>query len=500
VIARQAASTGARVLGGLGALGLCLVLANCRALDGPATAAAPDRPWSPTGGAAADFSVQGDVTDVEMGAPVTPGKALGLPELIDLGQRSNPATRVAWQEAKQAAAGVGLVEGTFLPIITANVVGGVQDVVTPLPRLRGGTDNVSTTSREIVPNVTLQWLLFDFGERAALRDAAAQIATAANIRFNGAHQALIYNISRAYYLYGVAEARLAIARQARRNSRAVQEAAEERLRRGVGTSIETAQAKQIVAQAKFRVVQAEDGLSDAYQDLLGAVGVSPRSNITVKTAAARRLPRARSVPTDRLIRKALSRRPDVLAAYAAMKASEAGERAAEAAFEPKVYLGAVAASNSGRIQTGTLPGLGVEGQGAGVFVGVSIPIYDGQIRQNRLRQARAATEAASATYEQLSNAASREIIVASNALTSALAAYEAASELRRAAKTSFDASLEAYQTGLGTLTAVSVAESGLLDARQAQADAHAAALVAASTLAFALGDMTSRAAPARALR
>jgi outer membrane protein TolC len=94
----------------------------------------------------------------------------------------------------------------------------------------------------------------------------------------------------------------------------------------------------------------------------------------------------------------------------------------------------------------------------------------------------------------------REILVTSNAVSSALASYEAASELRRAASVTYDAAFEAYQNGLGTLTDVTTAESGLLDARQAQADAHAAALIAASTLAFTLGNMTSSAAPSEALR
>lgn len=483
-----------------GVISLGVWLAGCDAPKGSATSAAPDQPWTRDAGTGDSFAVAGEIDAINEQTPIAPGAALGLPELIDLGQRNNPVTKIAWLEARQAAAAVGLVEGSFLPLITANVVGGVQELVTPIPTLSGGTDYVTTTSRAVVPNLTLAWLLFDFGEREAVRQAAEQIAYAANVNFNGTHQALIYNITRAYYLYGTAREHVSIAQQTRRNSIALLEAAEERYDSGLGTSIETAQARQIAAQAKFRLALAEDGLSDAYQDLLGALGVSPRSKIEVKAATARRLPNARALPTDQLIRDALSQRPDVLASYAAMQASAANERAAEAAFEPKVYLGAVAAQNSGRIQTGSLPGLGVAGQGAGVFVGVSIPIYDGQIRQNRLRQAQDATQVAASNYEQMVNLASREIIVASNALQSALAAHDAAAALRDAAQTSFDATFEAYRNGLGTITAVSVAESGLLDAREAQADAHAAALVAASTLAFALGDMTSRNAPAQALR
>lgn len=490
-----------RSAGFWGVVSLAFWLAGCDAPERSGPSAAPDQPWTPDGTPSDSFAVRGEIPLPDGSAPVAPEGALGLAELIDLGQRNNPVTRKAWLEARQAAAGVGLVEASFLPLITANVVGGVQEIVTPIRRpLSGEIDDVTTTSRAVVPNVTLAWLLFDFGERQAFRQAAEQIANAANVTFNATHQALIFNITRSYYLYGTAREHVTIARQTRRNSLALLEAAEERLERGLGTSIETAQARQIAAQSEFRLVTAEDRLSDAYQDLLAAVGVSPRSQIEVRAATGRRLPRARAVPTDELIREALSRRPDVLASYAALQASAANERAAQAAFSPKVFLAAIAEMNSGRIQTGALPPLGVSGQGAGVFLGVTMPIYDGQLRENRLQQAQDATRVAEASYEQMVNLASREIIMASNALDSALAAHDAATALVEAAQTSYDATFEAYRSGLGTITAVSVAESGLLDAREAQADAHAAALVAASTLAFALGEMTSRDAPARALR
>lgn len=479
---------------------LFLGLAGCSDEPVATISASPSSPWASDGQSAKDFAVEGPDGDLAPNAAIQSGKALSLEELIDIGQRNHPATRVAWEEARQAAAAAGMVEGTFLPIITANVVGGYQDLVTPIQTLSGDTDYLSTTSQGVVPNIALQWLLFDFGERQAWRSAAQQTAYAANVSFNGTHQALIYNISRAYFQYGAAQQALSIARRALQNAQDLQEAADERYANGLGTTIETSQARQLVAQARFRLVAAEDGASDAYQDLLGAVGVSPRSELRVADSAGRSLPRARSLPTDQVIEEALSRRPDVLASYASVQASQANELAADAAFRPKVYLGAVAAANDGRIQTGTLSGADFQNTTTGVVVGASIPIFDGEIRENRRRQAQAATAAASAAHEQTVNAATREIIVAANTLESSLASYEAAGELRAAAQVAYDAAFQAYQNGLGTLPDVSVAEEGLLDARLAQVEAHAASLIAASTLAFSLGNMTSREAAAQAAR
>ena len=49
-----------------------------------------------------------------------------LTELIDVAERESPQTRVAWQRARNAAIGAGMVESTYLPVITANVLGAYQ--------------------------------------------------------------------------------------------------------------------------------------------------------------------------------------------------------------------------------------------------------------------------------------------------------------------------------------------------------------------------------------
>ena len=87
-----------------------------------------------------------------------------------------------------------------------------------------------------------------------------------------------------------------------------------------------------------------------------------------------------------------------------------------------------------------------------------------------------------------------EIVTASNALRTSLESYKAASSLVTAASTTYDAALAAYQNGVGTVTAVTAADNALLDAKQAQADSHAAALTGAANLAFVVGAMTSGAA------
>src|SRR5437899_11013395 len=51
---------------------------------------------------------------------INPRKIYGLAELIDIAERNNPDTRVAWKHAPQAAAAIGLSESTYYPLLVAS--------------------------------------------------------------------------------------------------------------------------------------------------------------------------------------------------------------------------------------------------------------------------------------------------------------------------------------------------------------------------------------------
>lgn len=497
----------ARASLGSAAIGLLALLAGCAQYAEQLAPASPNEPWqqgrktttsllpqepaAPRSGPV-DFGVRGnpDVTVLPPPPEVKAGKVYPLPELIDLAARHNPTTRTAWEQARQAALAVGIAESTFLPTISANVIGGRQENVTPVDVL-GVRRDIDTTVSGVSTAVALQWLVFDFGQRKAAVEVAKRVLEAANVNFNGAHQLLIFNVTRTYYQYGAAQTRTEIAGQSLKNSGAILEAAVARERKGLGTTVEVAQARQQLAQSELRQVVAEGQQRDAYQALLAAMSVSPTLNIKVANSGRRRLPAPADVSTDEMVREALARRPDVLAAYANMKAGEAGIDVATTDFLPKVFLAGVAAQGSNDFNVASLPTLGQQTTATGVLIGAAVPIYDGGLRAANLKAAESRAAVARAAFTKTQEEAVREMVVASNTLRSALASHRAANKLTDAASITYEAALDAYRNGLGTVTAATAADSGLLDARQARADAHAASLIAAANLAFVLGAMTS---------
>jgi len=477
-------------------LALVMALSACTSHMLAEAPSDPAQPWKPPASAGTEpvdgygVAPRPEVAVLQPTPGIDAKKTYGLAELIDIAQSENPLTRLAWQQARQAALAAGMVEATYLPFIAANVIAG-QQVAQPLPVSIGSQDSVTTTVEGVSPQIALQWLLFDFGQRGALHKAAKLNADAANVLFNGAHQKIIYDVTRAYLLYGAARSRVRITARNLANSVAIEAAAKARVDKGVGTTVELAQARQAVAQARFGHVQAEGAEKDAYQALLAAIGLSPMTVIKVREPSGRQLPADLGRPTEDAIRTALARRPDVLASYSAMKASEAGIAAAQAEFLPKVYLGAIAATGDNDLSASGLPTIGQQASATGVVVGATMPLFDGGLRKAQLESAKSLAAASAATFQKTRDAAAREIVVGADALRSALASWRAATALTRAAGVTYDAAFEAYKAGVGDITTATAADTGLMTARLSEIDAYTASMVAAANLAFVLGAMTS---------
>ncbi|WP_246750443.1 TolC family protein [Martelella lutilitoris] len=459
----------------------------------------PEQPWQPTAENtnADDLKTAAEGgTELALSKPVVDTqKTYTLPELIDLAQRTNPGTRAAWEEARQAALAVGMAEATYLPVITANVIAGTNRNAAELPIPIGGSAYFDSNIQGVVPFMALQWLALDFGGRSAVVEAAKQMSLASNYQFNAMHQKLVFAVTGAYHDYNAARAHRRAASQALANSRTVFDAVRARRERGLATSVDEAQAKQIVAQAELGLVQAKGGEQDSYQALLGALGISPMSKLTVQDTAGRGLPSSSRAPVDTMIEIALSNRPDILAGYATLEASREGVKKAKSDFMPKIGVFGTLSSYETGVTAGGLPTIDNNGLNGNVMIGATIPLYDAGMRDANLKQAESRVEAAKRNFEQLKDAAAREIVVASNALTTALQANASSVKLRQAAYKTYDSALEAYRNGVGTISALATAQTGLLEARLAESDAREAAFTAAANLAFVLGTSTSAAVP-----
>ncbi len=478
---------------------------------------APDHAWHP------DVSTQQasghhglvipkDVADHDYSLPADPdlpvrqtdilpdkGHPYSLPELIDLAERNNKQTRIAWEQARQAAIGVGLSQASYLPQISASILGGYNRLALPLPSYLSQRGYMTSDSEAIYPKLTLSYLLFDFGARDAGVREARNESYASNVMFNAAHQRLLLGVSRAYYALDAATANLASARQALDNANLLLRAAQARRDNGESTIVDLEVARRNAAQADYQLQQAVAMEHSAHYELLDAMGLPATTALTVSGSAEKTLPPAIPGHIHQLMEEALRQRPDIQAGLARLRAANAAVDVAHASLMPRISIGANVEGYIGQMRTrgtdllGTptpSPNAGIVQPEGGAFMQFDWPIFMGGQRTNEIRLSESRAAQAKDTLEQQTDTATREVATTEDALQTSLSQVSAAMALRAAADRAFRAAAQAYAHGVGTLTDASSTASALRQAQAAYAQSHAQALTNAVALAFVTGSLT----------
>jgi outer membrane protein len=414
-----------------------------------------------------------------------------LPALIDLAERNNPDTRAAWEAARAAAAAVGLVESSYLPQLSLEAIGGFQRTPLPAPKDLVPAGYFISDTRELIPALAIKWLLFDFGQRDANRDAARAESFVSNVAFTGTHQKIAFTVSQAYYELGAAHGRLRAAQAALRTALVSQNAATARRTQGLATVVAVAQAERQAAQARYAVAQAEGALTIARASLIATLGIPPDAEIEVADSSEIEMPMRPSESVSAAIREAMSHRPDIIAALGAVDAAEARLKAERRSYYPTIGLKAQLFQNIGSVSSDGKPYSNIDKTGAAVLLSFGVPIFDGGERSSRVSAAQANVHALEAQFDATRDAAATQVVKAYNTLLTSLAQYDAARAVGEAAHTAYEAALRSYKTGVGTYTDLASEENAVAQAEDQIEDARAASHTAAAGLAFAMGTIHS---------
>jgi outer membrane protein len=487
-------------------LAACTLLTACNDTRDLAPQTA-DTPWqisvttdpAPAGTTARRFGVPHDpaLPWPDEPAAIDPAHRYSLAELIDIAQRRNKDTRIAWEEARQAAIGVGIARAAFLPEITTSALGGYQHIASPFPTNLVRQGYITANAQEVFPEVAIKYLLIDFGGgREAVERGAEQLSFAANVSFTAAHQRLILAVARAYFALDGVNAQLAAAQKALADARSLQQSAEALQAHGLGTVVAVQLARRNTAQAVYDIAQATASQHAANYTLLQVLELPPTARLLVQDSFDRPLPRGTARTVDQLMNDALRQRTDLLANLARLRAADAGITEAAAALQPKLSIDSNVQGNLGRISVDGGRYESVMQPQAGLFLRFDWPLYQGGLRQNRIHLAESRRAAAEDALEASSSAALREVAVAYDQVKTGLSQYDAAVALQAAAQSSYESAADAFAHGVGPFTDAVNASTALDGARAAVAKAHSQALVNAAGLAFAAGELTSSAAPA----
>lgn len=325
----------------------------------------------------------------------------------------------------------------------------------------------------------LKWDLDLFGRQAAAVRSARALAQSARLDAADAQQLLAGAIVHTYIELYREHALADIAQRSEEQRAAIVNITRRRVAAGLDTQLELRQAQGQVPQARVLRQQADAAADLAVHQLAslagqGALAYASIAPPTLGVAAA--LP----VPADLPI-NLLARRPDVLAARAAVAAADAQRQSDRAAFYPTVNLQALAGVAA--FGLGDLFRASAAGGGGGPAI--SLPLFDGGRLRAQYRGSVARLDAAIDRYnatvlravrqtaDQLTQlrALAGELSDQQQTLEEDEAAYRLAAER-------YAAGLSGYLSVLNAETQVLAARQGVIDIQSARASTRVALLLA----------------------
>jgi|HubBroStandDraft_6_1064221.scaffolds.fasta_scaffold00513_9 outer membrane protein len=433
-------------------------------------------------------------------ATVDPAHPYTLAELIDVAEHHNPSTRIIWERAKQKARELGLAQSAYYPELDGLAVFGDERLINPFPKPLAPRGYVMVEIPVVKPEVTLQYLIFDFGKREGNVDSARQEKFAAGADVIQVNQALAFRVASAYYQLMTAQERLQAAQDTLRTAQTTQDAAENRLDNGLATLPDVLNARAETAQAVFDEESADGDEKIARVTLTEAVGADPSPNIVIDGQKSAPLPESLTMSIEALIDRAMKDRPDLMAQALRIRSAEARIRAARAEYKPQIVLSGSAAQTSvwptadyGQLGPASEPTWSVE-------LGIHWRIFDGGVRKNELRiaESKRREEGDELTAER--DQTTREVWTAYIAFRTALRKHDAAVALLESANSSYSASLDAYKYGVKNLVDVVTAEKQLAQARLSSVSARSELFLEAVNLEFATGNLLRNQPPATRLQ
>ncbi|MGB3630053.1 MAG: TolC family protein, partial [Terracidiphilus sp.] len=416
-----------------------------------------------TPAAAADCAAR--ETPHEGTAVLDPAHAYTLAELIDVAEQHNPSTRMVWERAKEKAGELGLAKSAYYPDLDGLAVFGDERLINPFPKPLAPRGYVMVEVPVVRPEVTLQYLIFDFGKREANVDSAKEQKLASGADVIQVNQALAFRVASAYYQLQTAEERLQAARDTLKTAQTTQDAAEDRLKNGLATLPDVLNARAETAQAAFDEESADGDEKIARVTLTEAVGADPSPDIVIDGQGSAPLPERLAMSIDALIDRAMKDRPELMAQTLRIRSAEAEVRAAKAEYRPQIDLSGSAAQTSvwptadyGQLGAASEPTWSVD-------LGIHWRIFDGGARKNEVMIAESKRREAEDELTAIHDETTREVWTAYIGFRTALRKHDAAVALLEAANESYSASLEAYKYGVKNLVDVVTAEDQLAKAR-----------------------------------
>lgn len=415
-----------------------------------------------------------------------------LSQLEERALHDNPTVRAAAQRLVQARAQLGVTRAGELP--TVGVSAGVSNSRTSAESPMGATfghQSIKGTEYSIGANFSYEIDLWGRVRRAV--EAADAQALAAQDDRDGVMLMLSSQVATTYWQLRGLDAELAILNNALATRRESQQLIEARFNAGLSNELDVSRTRIERANAEADIQEVQRQRNTLEHALAVLVGASPSQPILAPAAGdvATNLPQPPAIPVG-LPASLLGQRPDLAASVATLKAFNAQVGVAEGAYYPSVSL----TGNFGYASE-TLSNL-AQGSARQFSIGplaLSLPVFEGGRIRNNVNLAKARYDEAVANHEARLLTALREVEDALSDVQQRQQQGAVQAQAQQAAARAVQVAQARFDRGVSTYLDVTDAQRSALAADRAATQIRTQRLLAAVSVARALGGGWTQAAP-----
>jgi outer membrane protein TolC len=416
----------------------------------------------------------------EPAAPVVAGRALTLPEVIDIAMRTQPTIQSRLYDYAAARFRVDQAFAPLLPQLSASASlarsrVSASSFTTAVSGAAIDTNRSTTSAR-----LSLSQLLFDFGKNLAATDVAKRLAEVAKEDIEVQRDLITLAVKEAYFnllfgkrLVGVNEQALQRAELNLRSARGFFEV-------GTRPKFDVTRAEVDVANARVELIRARNAERLARVALNTGMGIAVDSPTEVEDILAYQ---PFAVDADKLLQEARRGRPEYRQARLRVEAAEAAVRREFRNFFPDLTGNA---SIGGSAVERNEPSLDLN-ETWEVGVSLNWSIFDGGNKFARYREARANLESAQSNVRATDLDIWQEVEQANLNVRETEERIQAAAKAVESAQESFRLAQGRFDAGVGTIIELTDAQLALTQAQSTEAQALADYRIAIARLERAIG-------------
>ena len=402
--------------------------------------------------------------------------SLTLSNLAEIAVCRNATLARTYITSKQQAAAYGQSVSSYLPNV--NLGAGVS-----YSESKAGNGADWNDSSPVSANLSLSWLLYDFGGREASKDYAYQNFRAAGFSYNQQMQDTLFNVANAYYTLLSAESSLQEAKANEDMYLKSYELAAKKYELGLLSLSDKLQAETSYAQSRLSTLEDENKINVAKGTLAEILNLPAYTDFTLAKVKLDAKDAAFDGDVKDLINQALEQRDDLKAKKAEIQAAKAALKKEEAKDYPSISLDS---SFGGSNDLSSGRGNSYNGK---IGVQLSVPLFTGFSNTYGKLTKQYALDNAEKALEEATVNARKDVWNKYHDYTTAVKNYEITGTLLKSSEENYKVALGAYKAGKNDIVTLLNAASKLALARKESSSALYKLFLSKTDLLRAVGKL-----------